>query len=365
MKINVPKDRRVLVYKKGNLEKMLKPGSHFLTPFSDYSCEEFDVTLPFKPARDLDLYLTHADIASELELFEIKDTEAGLYFKNGNFTDLLPPGRHAFWKAMTRHGVVILDRTSPRLNQKISPLILQNPKVAPFVSAYQVAAHEKGLLFIDGKLEEVLSPGQYFYVRSEIPVELQKVDMRQLQLDMTGQEILTADRVTVRVNFICHYKITDPERVLLSYRNYEEQLYIVLQLILREYVGTLKLDDLLEKKEEIGSFTLAKLREAAGSWGLEFVYAGVKDIILPGDIRDIMNGVIKAEKQAQANVIMRREETASTRSLLNTAKLMEDNPLLLRLKEMEYLERISEKVQSISVHGGDRILEQLRELFVK
>ena len=87
---------------------------------------------------------------------------------------------------------------------------------------------------------------------------------------------------------------------------------------------------------------------------------GVKDIILPGDVRELMNRVIEAEKTAQANVIKRREETAAKRSLLYTAKLMEDNPVLLRLKELEALEKVSEKVGNVIVGNGmDGVLEDL------
>ncbi|MEM6802841.1 MAG: slipin family protein, partial [Bacteroidota bacterium] len=92
---------------------------------------------------------------------------------------------------------------------------------------------------------------------------------------------------------------------------------------------------------------------------------GIKDIILPGDIKEIMNKVLIAQKNAQANTIMRREETASTRSLLNTAKLMEENEMLFRLKEMEYVEKISDKINNISLSGGGQILDQLKEIFAK
>ena len=90
--------------------------------------------------------------------------------------------------------------------------------------------------------------------------------------------------------------------------------------------------------------------------------AGIKDIILPGEIRDIMNTVLVAERKAQANVITRREEVASTRSLLNTAKLMEENKTLYKLKEMECLERICAQVGNIQVTGGGALLEQLKGL---
>ena len=85
----------------------------------------------------------------------------------------------------------------------------------------------------------------------------------------------------------------------------------------------------------------------------------MKDIILPGEIRDIMNTVLIAEKRAQANVITRREEVASTRSLLNTARLMEENQTLFKLKELEYLEKICDNVGNITVNGGSDLLSQL------
>ena len=79
----------------------------------------------------------------------------------------------------------------------------------------------------------------------------------------------------------------------------------------------------------------------------------MKDVILPGEIRELVNKVVEAERTAKANLIRRQEETAATRSLLNTAKLMEDNPLLLRLKELESLERLVEKVGRIDLHAGE------------
>ena len=96
-------------------------------------------------------------------------------------------------------------------------------------------------------------------------------------------------------------------------------------------------------------------------YGVTFLDSGIKDIILPGEIRNIMNTVLIAEKKAQANVITRREETASTRSLLNTAKLMEENEILYRLKELEMIERICEKVGSINVNGSN-LLDNLETI---
>ena len=140
------------------------------------------------------------------------------------------------------------------------------------------------------------------------------------------------------------------------------KLYTFFQLILREYVGKYRLDELLSQKEAVAAMVREKLKEEEAFYCVKFESTGIKDIILPGEIRDIMNTVLVAEKKAQANVIMRREEVASTRSLLNTARLMEENATLFKLKELEYLEKICDKVGTISLNGGKGVLEQLAEL---
>ena len=116
---------------------------------------------------------------------------------------------------------------------------------------------------------------------------------------------------------------------------------------------------MLERKDDLADLVLKALPDDGR---ITFVSGGLKDVVLPGEIRDIMNTVLIAEKKAQANVIARREEVASTRSLLNTAKLMEENATLYKLKELECLERICDKVENISVGNASGLLEGLRQL---
>jgi regulator of protease activity HflC (stomatin/prohibitin superfamily) len=125
-------------------------------------------------------------------------------------------------------------------------------------------------------------------------------------------------------------------------------------------VGTRTLDEILEDKRLIDEVVGGEIRRRVAGFGLEVESVGVKDIILPGEMKAILTKVVETEKAAQANVIRRREETAATRSLLNTAKMMEDNPTALRLKELETLEKVTEKIDKISVFGGlDGVLKDL------
>lgn len=227
----------------------------------------------------------------------------------------------------------------------------------------QVPPQHRGILFYDHQFQKELKPGKYYFWNSPIAVQLQTIDLRRKSLDLTGQEMMTADKVTLRLNFVCQYQVTDPLKAL-EVHSFKEQVHIHLQLVLREYIGTYRLDDLLKQKQEIASLVLQRLKEKEADFGVRFIDAGVKDIILPGEIKEILNTVLIAEKKAQANIITRREETASTRSLLNTAKLMDENQTLYRLKELEFMECICEKIGTLSITGGGNLLEQLNDLFV-
>jgi len=123
------------------------------------------------------------------------------------------------------------------------------------------------------------------------------------------------------------------------------------------------LDALLEDKTAIDLQVAESLGSRFSDVGISVKSVGVKDIVLPGDMKDLLAKVVEADKVAQANVIRRREETNATRSLLNTAKVMENNSVALRLKELETLERVTEKVGSLSVYGGlDAVMDGLVNL---
>jgi len=128
----------------------------------------------------------------------------------------------------------------------------------------------------------------------------------------------------------------------------------------RQTLGRKTLEEVLADKTDVDESVAVAVRAEMEIIGVRVGSIALKDIILPGEMRDILNQVVSAEKQAQANLIRRREETAATRSLLNTAKLMEDNPILVRLKELETLEKLVEKVDRLTVNNGfEGLLENL------
>jgi regulator of protease activity HflC (stomatin/prohibitin superfamily) len=358
--ITIQADQRGLLFHKGSYVKKLNPGTYRYLSWSQNTVVVLNVAKPFVvEGKELQLFLHDEDLVRELDIVRVQDHEYVLHYEDGQFVQLLKPGIYAYWNTLKKHTYLHADIRSPELPAAVERSIL--PKLATHVQSCEIASYESGFLFYDHVLQRELAPGKYYFWKGPVSVVVKSVDGRQQQMDLIGQEIMTEDKVSLRLNFVCQYKIVNPLRSL-EMKSFDEQIHIQLQLILREYVGTLKLDDLLKRKEDVASFVLSRLREKGEDFGVQFLSAGVKDVILPGEMKEIMNMVLLAEKKAQANLITRREETASTRSLLNTAKLMDENQTLFRLKELEFLEKICEKIGSISVTGGGDLLERLSSL---
>ena len=217
-----------------------------------------------------------------------------------------------------------------------------------------VEAYEKGLRFRNGRFVEVLEPGRYRVRRLFVRERIETVDLRQTTLVLQGQEMMTLDKVTLRLTSVVTLRVKDPVAAILKVEDYEKRLYSDVQLALRDHVGALDLDALLAAKSRLGERILDEVKLGADGYGVEVLNVGLRDIVLPGEMKAILNQVMEARKKAEASNIERREETAATRSLANTAQLLEKNPTLMRLKELEVLERIASKAGSINL-GTDLV----------
>ena len=351
-----------LVFKNGVYKKMLKEGVYWLG-FSE-EVVKYDMTKQFYPSIELGILLQDEVLVDALHVIDVRENEIVLHFENGLLKQVLAAGRYSFWKSVMQYEFVKADISKIEITENISRSILQHKLLAPYVRAYTIENYEKAVLFVDGQYAQLLGAGVYFWWKNNIVITVGKADTRMQQIEINGQEILTKDKAALRINAWAQYQVRDIEKALLQNKEYEKQLYVAFQFALREYVAMLGFDELLQKKEGIVPFVLDTVKNTAESFGVQVNGFGIRDIIMPGDVKEIMNQVLVAEKKAQANSIMRREETASTRSLLNTAKLMEDNAMLWKLKEMEYVEKIAEKIGEISVSGNGTLIEQLKQIFV-
>jgi regulator of protease activity HflC (stomatin/prohibitin superfamily) len=346
------------LFRHGRFIRMLEPGRNVIPGFLGYSCQKRSIDEPLADENEIAQFTKDKNFSDKFDRVDVMDGQVALHYINGRYAGILKKGTYAFWNMYKSHAFKIADTTDYLSTADIPPSVL-NDFPDDICARVKVEDWQAVLLYIDGAFVRRLPSGTHYFWRNGRDVAWAAYDMRVSQLDISGQEILTSDKVALRVNFVCSYRITDPLAINARMKDYPSHIYAAAQLALREMLGGIRFDEALETKDVIASRVLTLLKQRESGLSVEFLSAGMKDIILPGEIRDIMNTVLVAEKRAQANVITRREEVASTRSLLNTARLMDENTTLYKLKELEYLERICDKVDSIKVNNASGLLEQL------
>jgi regulator of protease activity HflC (stomatin/prohibitin superfamily) len=376
-RIVIAQHERGLYLKDRSIKKILAPGVYrILDPLGRVSVEVYNLTVPEFEHPYIDVLVTEQSALCErhFQVIELSEYEVGLVYKNGKLNGVLAPAtRQLYWKGPIDVKVEVLsiaeDFALPR--DKIGLIAHARAESLPrevlnYVYLAEVADKHVGLLIVDGELVKTLQPGLYAYWKFNRRVAVEQVDLRLQAMEVQGQEILTKDKVTLRVNLAAQYQITDPVKARSELVNFTDYLYREVQFALRQAVSARTLDTLLGNKGELDQAIYGSVSRKVSDFGIDVRSVGVKDVILPGDMKDILNQVVAIEKAAQANVIKRREETAATRSLLNTARLMDENPTLLRLKELEVLEKVTEKVDKLTVFGGlDGVLKDTVRINVR
>ena len=373
-RFTVKKNERGLLLRNGDFERVLQPGTHWLfAGFDVLGVELFALSQPAFTHALADYLMAKEPRVVEAEFVraELAETQVGLRTENGALVEVLAPAtRRLYWKGLVDVKVEVIDiaASADVPASVVSRLVqtqLRQRAVAGLAGVLQVQVleHGAGILWIDGKVERLLNAGSYAFWKFNRHVSVELVDLRLQALEVTGQEILTRDKVSLRLNLSAIWRYTDVLKAYTQLAKPADHLYRELQFGLRAAVGTRTLDELLENKSVIDEVVTAQVKAKLSGYGLSLDGVGVKDIVLPGEMKTILAQVVEAEKAAQANVIRRREETAATRSLLNTAKVMEGNPIALRMKELETLERVAERIDKISVFGGlDQVLNGLVKL---
>ena len=347
-------NERVIVSRKRRFEKILGPGEHWVFGNS-VEAELHDTRVPQFVSPWADFIATQRPevAAAHFTVVETADTEVAVVYFDGKVTRVVEPAkRMLFWRDSVEVTFELIDATAePEVPARlVAPLLrLQTTSLVEFA---QVDEGKRGLLQLDGRLVRELEPGVYGFWSVVAQPKVTITELRRQTLEVSGQEILTADKIAIRVNVSAVFTVIDAAAARAGVTDVQEHLYRTVQIAVRQYLGKRTLEQMLAEKTDLDAAVAESVRREMEPFGVRVGAIALKDIVLPGDVRDIMNQVVTAEKQAQANLIRRREEVASTRSLLNTAKLMGENPILVRLKELEALERIADKVEKITVVGG-------------
>jgi regulator of protease activity HflC (stomatin/prohibitin superfamily) len=365
--VTVPEGERALVHLNGKLDAILSPGRHRISTFGrDVKLESLAFSQRvLAPAIAETLAQSRPDLVAE-HFVEVR-AEAGevaVIARDGQHYAIQKPAtRLLYWKAAGPWTVEVIDTsTSLIVADKLAASILASG-ASPLVKRVTIEDGQVGLVTVDGAVLKSIGAGSHSFWTVGPVVNVKIVDTREHALDVAGQEILTRDKVSLRVNLVAKYRVADPLKAVSSVKDFSDALYRALQHAFRQSLSAKSLDDILSRKGEVDGEAAQTVRAEMAKIGLEVGDIAIKDVVLPGDMRDILNKVVTAEKEAEANIIRRREETNATRSLLNTARVMAENPVMLRLKELEALEKIADKVQNLTVHNGTKgLLEDLVSL---
>ncbi len=220
-----------------------------------------------------------------------------------------------------------------------------------FRSKVIVREYERGLFYRKGKFVELLPPGRYVHWWWE-HCQIDCVDIREVSHTIEGQEILTSDKIGVRVTLIAQYKVADPVVARHSVGDYHGQLYQDLQLTLRESITGRTLEELLKERDILSGKIHQDVAARAKHYGIELNRVGVKDMVLPGSVRAVFLQEVEAELKGRASLVAARHEVAAARARANTAKLLQENPNLLRLQELEMLAQLASKSGNVIVIPG-------------
>lgn len=343
---NVSLDERAVLLRHGLPVRALAPGRHVIFGFG-VSTQVWKTTeLVFSAPAEIRAVLP----PDWFEEITVSPAERAVVFQDRRPRAFLGPGTHRVWTVDESVLVQLfpVSEPMPLLTKELAAVIPRDEYIDVLVQE-----HERGLLYVQGRQTSTLPPGRYaLWSPPEARVTIALVDMRLQQLLLASQELMTKDKVTLRLTLTVEYAVKEPALATNTVAQLRDTVYLLGQMATRAYVASVTLDELLASRDAMTHALEGEVVPKAAALGVHVERVGVKDIVLPGEMKTLLNRVIEAEKEAAANVILRREETAATRSLANTAKVLADHPVLLRLKELESLKDIAERIKEVRVVVG-------------
>ena len=356
LQVTLNDEERGVLFADGCANTWLTPGRHhFWKRMHALSVQQFNIRVGYlKHVNELDQLIPKG----EAHTLHVGADEVAILIRDEHPKACLSPGRYHLWQQREKVRAEVHAMTSVRssIPERCWPLVPEELMVVE-----TILPHQRGVLYVDGVLSEVLSEGRHALNTMHQQVEVCVIETRERALQINGQEIITADKVSLRVNLIVKYRVEDPLRCVEQQTNLHDSLYSEAQMAARRYVAGVTIDQLLEQRDEARASMTHAVAERARDWGVAVLQIDLKDVILPGEMKHLLNSVIEAEKRAAAELITRREEIASTRSQINTARMLDRHPTLMRLRELDVLRDVAGRVERLTiVAGADDVLQQLR-----
>jgi regulator of protease activity HflC (stomatin/prohibitin superfamily) len=206
-------------------------------------------------------------------------------------------------------------------------------------SVITVYEYEKGLRYYKGKLVKVLEAGQYWFL--PLSTSIEKIDLRPAFTTLAAQEVLTAESIPVKISIVADYQVVDVVTAVNKNESYQEALYMLLQLTLRKIVSSVKIKEIIEKREYISGLMMQDLKVKENSLGIMLNSINIKDITFSGELKRAFIQVVQAQQEGLAKLEKTRGESAALRNLANAAKVFDDNPHLMQLRILQALDETS------------------------
>jgi regulator of protease activity HflC (stomatin/prohibitin superfamily) len=354
---------RGLMFRDREFVRVLRPGVHYVwDPLFKVKVDVASLRTAWLAHPEIDLIARSGALGDEARVLDLKDHERAVVRVDGRVEAVLKPALYVLWTVFRDVEVEVFDAREALFEHKDLVRIAQASLAAPLLEVTTIDAGHAGLFFKDGRHQATLGPGAHGLWKGVAKARIQDVDLREQVVDVAGQDIMTADKVTLRLNAVVTYKVADPLKAVTAVEDHRQALYREAQLALRAAVGTRELDVLLGDKDVVAAELAGSVRARAAEFGVEVVALGIRDVILPGDMKELMNKVTEARKAAEATLITRREETAAMRSQANTARILENNPTLMRLRELEVLEKVATNSKLEVVLGEKGLAERVMKL---
>ena len=353
-----------LYFRDGEFRGLLDTGRHwFVSLPGKVRVDVVSQRVPWLYHEKLDMIVRSGALDRQATVLDLEDHQRALVWIDGRFAAVLPAGLYALWTGLRKVRTEIVDVRTVRFTHKDFDTIMADDTASATLEVMTVEEDHVGVLYQDGRYSETLPAGRHAFWKGSRKVRVFQVNMRERVLDVSGQDIMTADKVTLRMNAVLTFRVVDAPKTVASSEDIKQALYREAQLALRAVVGGRELDALLSEKDAVAAELETAVSRRAAEFGLKVISLGIRDVVLPGEMKELMNKVIEAKKAAEANLIARREETAAMRSQANTARLLADSPVLMRLRELEVLEKVASNSKLNVVLGekglADRVVNLL------
>lgn len=286
--IYIRNDEIGLRFDRGEFRGLFAPGRHFVfDPLGKVRIDVVSTRDPWLVNSQLDMIVKSGALTGRAEVLDLKDYERALVWIDGRFSHILPPGLYAYWTTLRDVKVEVIDARRVRFEHQDLPVIMRSPLVDRVLDIGTVEPQHIGVLFVDGQFVETLPPGRYAFWKNLAQVKFVQEDLREATFDVVGQDIMTGDKVTLRMNAVATYRVVDARLAVSVVDDVRQALYREVQLALRAVVGARELDSFLTDKDTVAGELIEMVRPRAKALGVELISIGIRDVILPGEMKDL------------------------------------------------------------------------------